>query len=54
MNAKKIVTWLAVAFVVFYLLSEPTGSADIVKGAIDGLGEAAGKMADFVGNLAPG
>ena len=51
MNLKKIVAWLVVAFVVFYVIQAPEQSAQIVKNAGQALGNAASSFADFVGNL---
>lgn len=51
MNVKKILTWLGIAFVAFYLLTSPQDSADLVKGAVGNLGSAADQMAQFVQSL---
>ena len=51
LNLKKIVTWLAVAFVVFYVIQAPEQSAQIVKNAGEALGDAASSLANFVGSL---
>jgi hypothetical protein len=51
MNVKKILTWLGIAFVAFYLLTSPQDSADLVKGAVGNLGSAADRMAQFVQGL---
>jgi large-conductance mechanosensitive channel len=50
-NLKKVVTWLVVAFVVFYVIQAPEQSAQIVKNAGQGLGDAASSLANFVGSL---
>jgi large-conductance mechanosensitive channel len=50
-NLKKIVAWLVVAFVVFYVIQAPEQSAQIVKNAGQALGNAASSFADFVGSL---
>jgi hypothetical protein len=50
-NAKKIVTWLVVAFVVFYVIRSPDKSAEMVKSAGHALGDAASSLATFVGSL---
>ena len=41
MNLKKIVTWLVVAFVVFYVIQAPEASAQLVRNAGTALGDAA-------------
>ena len=38
---KKVLTWLAIAFVVFYVIKAPESSADIVRSAGQALGDAA-------------
>jgi hypothetical protein len=50
-NLKKVLTWLLVAFVVFYVIQAPEKSAEFVKSAGDTLGNAASSFADFVGSL---
>ena len=45
MNLKKVVTWLVVAFVVFYVIQAPEQSAEIVKNAGNALGDAASPSA---------
>ena len=49
---KKVITWLAIAFVVFYVIKAPESSADIVRSAGQALGDAASSLAAFVGSLA--
>ena len=51
MNLKKVLTWLVVAFVLFYVIQQPQSSADIVKSAGTALGDAASSLASFVGSL---
>ena len=51
MNIKKIVTWLAVAFVVFYVIQAPEASAQIVRNVGHALGNAASSFAAFIGSL---
>ncbi|MGY1689994.1 hypothetical protein ACI79C_17435 [Geodermatophilus sp. SYSU D00697] len=51
MNLKKVLTWLVVAFVVFYVIQAPESSAEIVRSAGTALGNAASSLADFVGSL---
>jgi hypothetical protein len=50
-NLKKVVTWLVVAFVVFYIIQAPEASAQIVRNAGHALGDAASSLAAFVGSL---
>ncbi len=51
MNLRKVVTWLVVAFVVFYIIQAPEQSAQLVRNAGQALGDAASSLAAFVGSL---
>ena len=51
MNLKKVITWLVVAFVVFYVIRSPDESARIVRNAGHALGDAASSLSAFVGSL---
>ncbi len=51
-TVKKVLTWLALAFVVFYLISAPESSADFVRTAGQALGDAATSLASFFDSLA--
>jgi hypothetical protein len=48
---RKIITWALVLFVVFYVATQPTGAADFVHHAYNGLHDAANSMAQFVNSL---
>jgi large-conductance mechanosensitive channel len=50
-NLKKVVTWLIVAFVVFYVIQAPEASAQLVRNAGQALGDAASSLAAFVGSV---
>ena len=50
MNLKKVLTWLVVAFVVFYVIQAPEASAQIVRNAGTALGDAASSLAAFDGS----
>lgn len=50
-NVKKIVTWAVVAFVVFYLATDPQGSANVVTGALNLLQQAADSVVVFFQSL---
>jgi hypothetical protein len=50
-NLKKVVTWLVVAFVVWFVIQAPEQSAQMVKNAGEALGNAASSLAQFVGSL---
>lgn len=51
MNLKKVLIWLVVAFVVFYVIQAPESSAQLVRSAGEALGDAARSLASFVGSL---
>lgn len=50
-SLKKVLVWLAVAFVVFYVIQQPEASATMVRNAGEALGGAASSLAAFVGSL---
>jgi large-conductance mechanosensitive channel len=50
-NLKKVVTWLVVAFIIFYVIQAPEQSAALVRNAGQALGNAASSLAQFVGSL---
>jgi hypothetical protein len=50
-SLKKVLTWLVVAFVVFYVIKSPDHSAQLVRNAGHALGAAASSLAAFVGSL---
>lgn len=47
MRAKKVITYLAVAFVVFYLFTRPAQAAAAVNGVFDGIVNGANQLAVF-------
>jgi hypothetical protein len=51
MSVKKILTWLVIAFALFYVIQAPEASADLVRSAGNALGDAAQSLAEFVGSL---
>lgn len=48
---KKYLTWAAIAFGAFFLISAPEGAADIVQSAAGGLMSAADSLSTFVTSL---
>ena len=50
-NLKKVLTWLGIAFVIYYLATNPHGAANVVTGALDWLKSAGNSMAQFLNNL---
>ena len=51
-TVKKLLTWLALAFVIFYIISAPENSANIVRSAGQAIGDAATSLASFFESLA--
>ncbi|MCZ2859607.1 hypothetical protein [Blastococcus sp. VKM Ac-2987] len=51
MNLKKVLTWVVVAFVLFYVIQQPEKSAELVRNAGEALGSAASSLSEFVGSL---
>ncbi|MDP5182757.1 hypothetical protein QOZ88_08905 [Blastococcus sp. BMG 814] len=51
MNLKKVLTWVVIAFVLFYVIQAPESSAQLVRNAGEALGDAASSLAQFVGSL---
>ncbi|WP_170977914.1 hypothetical protein [Blastococcus sp. CCUG 61487] len=52
MNLKKVLTWLVIAFVVWYVIQNPEDSAEMVRTAGTALGDAAASFSEFVSSLA--
>ncbi|WP_199486527.1 hypothetical protein [Actinomadura logoneensis] len=48
---KKNLRYVAIAFVIFYLLSSPTAAAHVVNNAISQLGNAGSQLSSFVNAL---
>jgi hypothetical protein len=51
MSLKKVLTWLVIAFALFYVIQAPEASAQLVRSAGNALGDAAQSLATFVGSL---
>ncbi|GLX92786.1 MULTISPECIES: hypothetical protein [Herbidospora] len=51
MNAKKLLTYAAIAFVIFYLFTQPQGAAGAVRGVFDAVGDGANSLALFFNSL---
>lgn len=51
MNYKVIGIFLGVAFVLYFLASQPTEAHDLMRDALGGVGDAAQKLAEFVRRL---
>jgi hypothetical protein len=51
-NLKKVITYLGLAFIIFYLFTRPAQAADAVNGVFDGIMTGANSLAVFVSSLA--
>ncbi|MGI5490598.1 MULTISPECIES: hypothetical protein [Microtetraspora] len=47
MQVKKVLTYAAIAFVVFYLYSQPAAAAGAVKGVFETVNTGASRLATF-------
>ena len=48
---RKILTWGAVAFVIYYLATSPQGAAGVVTGALSWLKSAGNSLAIFLNHI---
>ena len=48
---KKVLTWLVLAFVIFWLISAPQDAADVTRSAAHGLSAAGQSLMTFFGSL---
>lgn len=48
---KKNLRYVAIAFLIFYLLSQPANAAEVVNNIIAALGDAGDSLARFVNNI---
>jgi hypothetical protein len=48
---RKIITWAIVIFLVFYLLTQPQGAANVINGLLNLLKDAGNSLATFVNSL---
>ena len=51
MSLKKVLTWVVVAFALFYVIQEPEASAELVRDGGEALGSVASSLSEFVGSL---
>jgi hypothetical protein len=51
MNAKKILSWVLIIFVVYYLATQPAGAAHFVHGVFNWLHGAGNSLSTFVNSL---
>lgn len=50
-NVKKLIAWLIIAFIIFFIVTQPETSADMVRSAFRGLSNAAAAFANFITSL---
>ena len=48
---KKVLTWAAIIFVVFYLVTQPTSAGHLLTSGFHGLRSAGSSLARFVNSL---
>ena len=51
MQVKKVITYVVVAFVVFYLFTRPAQAASAVNGLFNGIVQGANQLATFFTNV---
>lgn len=50
-SVKKLAVWLLIAFALFYVITAPENSAELVRSGVDALGAAARSFARFLQSL---
>lgn len=48
---RKVLTWGAVAFIIYYLATSPQGAAHVVTGALNWLKSAGNSLSSFLNNI---
>jgi hypothetical protein len=51
MNIKQILSWAAIAFVAFYLVTQPASAGHFVHSILDGLKTAGNSLATFFNSI---
>jgi hypothetical protein len=54
MDVKKLLAYTAIAFVIFYVFTQPAGAAAAVRGVINGIGTGAERLSAFFTSLLAG
>jgi hypothetical protein len=54
MDTKKVITYVVVAFVIFYLFTQPAAAAGAIKGVMNGITTGAEQLSKFVNSLVAG
>ena len=50
-TVKKVLTWAGIAFVIYYLATNPHGAANVVTGALSWLKSAGNSLAQFLNHV---
>jgi hypothetical protein len=48
---QKVIPWLLVVFVIYYLVTDPGGAAHVVQSILHGLGNIGNSLGSFVNSL---
>lgn len=51
MSLKRVLAWLLLAFVIFFVVTQPQTAAGLVRNIFGGLSDAAEALADFMQSL---
>jgi hypothetical protein len=51
MTLRKVIGWVVVIFIIYYLATNPTGAAHAMHSALNGLKSAGHSLSTFVSNL---
>ncbi|MBA3369052.1 MAG: hypothetical protein ACR2JG_07830 [Geodermatophilaceae bacterium] len=51
MNIKRVIAWLLLAFIIFFIVTQPETAASLVRSVFSGLGDAVSALASFFRSL---
>ena len=51
MNLKRVITWVIVIFIIYFLATNPIGAAHAMHAALNGLRQAGNSLSTFVSHL---
>lgn len=51
MSIKRIVAWLVLLFIIFFIVTQPETAASLVRSVFNGIVDAASALADFFRSL---
>lgn len=52
MSLKRVIAWLLLAFIIFFIVTQPQAAANLVSSIFDGITAALGALVDFFQGLA--